>query len=109
MKLDYDLSDLETSRADLWLSLRVDAICAQILVDQAKRRHSLSPGNCSPGFDTTKKTTQAVWTCGPYSLPGRSHLETLNESLSEQLSPWALPDPWSWTTLCVRAAFRWVH
>jgi hypothetical protein len=37
MKPDYDLSNLETSQADLWLSLRVDAICAQILINQANR------------------------------------------------------------------------
>jgi hypothetical protein len=37
MTPDYDLSNLETSQADLWLFLRVEAIRAEILADQAKR------------------------------------------------------------------------
>lgn len=37
MRIDYDLSDLMTSQVNLWLFLSVDAICAQILADQAKR------------------------------------------------------------------------
>ena len=37
MTPDYDLSNLETSQADLWLLLRVDAIRAEILADQGKR------------------------------------------------------------------------
>lgn len=40
MELDYDLSDLETFQANLWLFLRADDICAQILADQAERRAS---------------------------------------------------------------------
>jgi len=37
MTPDYDLSNLETSQADLWLFLRVGAIRAEILADRAKR------------------------------------------------------------------------
>ncbi|MGB7592736.1 MAG: hypothetical protein WCD04_20445 [Terriglobia bacterium] len=36
MTPDYDLSNLETSQVDLWLFLRVGAIRAEILADQAK-------------------------------------------------------------------------
>jgi hypothetical protein len=47
MTPDYDLSDLETSQAHLWLCLQVEAIRAQILADQAQRQaanRSLQPG-----------------------------------------------------------------
>jgi len=37
MTPDYDLSNLPTSRADLWIYLQVDAIFGQILADQAER------------------------------------------------------------------------
>jgi hypothetical protein len=37
MTPDYDLSNLSTSRADLWINLQVDAILGQILADQAER------------------------------------------------------------------------
>ena len=34
---DYDLSNLQTSQADLWIYLQVDAIFGQIMADQAER------------------------------------------------------------------------
>lgn len=37
MTPDYDLSNLPTSQADLWINLQVDAILGQILADQAER------------------------------------------------------------------------
>jgi hypothetical protein len=37
MAPDYDLSNLPTSQADLWIYLQVDAIVGQILSDQAER------------------------------------------------------------------------
>jgi hypothetical protein len=37
MTPDYDLSNLPTSQADLWMHLQVDAILGQILADQAER------------------------------------------------------------------------
>ena len=37
MTPDYDLSNLPTSQADLWIYLQVDAILGQILTDQAER------------------------------------------------------------------------
>jgi len=37
MTPDYDLSNLPTSQADVWINLQVDAILGQILADQAER------------------------------------------------------------------------
>jgi hypothetical protein len=37
MAPDYDLSNLPTSHADLWIYLQVDAIFGQIMADQAER------------------------------------------------------------------------
>jgi len=55
MTPDYDLSNLETSQADLWLFLRVDTIRAEILVDQAKRLTlPLAPGSCAVAAVTEK-------------------------------------------------------
>ena len=37
MAPDYDLSNLPTDQADLWIYLQVDAIFGQIMADQAER------------------------------------------------------------------------
>ena len=37
MTPDYDLSNLPTSQADLWIYLQVDAILGEIMADQAER------------------------------------------------------------------------
>jgi hypothetical protein len=37
MAPDYDLSNLRTDQADLWIYLQVDAIFGQIMSDQAER------------------------------------------------------------------------
>ncbi len=37
MAPDYDLSNRETSQAELWIYLRFDAIFGQIMTDQAER------------------------------------------------------------------------
>ena len=37
MTPDYDLSNLPTSQADVWIYLQVDAILGQILADQVER------------------------------------------------------------------------
>ncbi len=37
MAPDYDLSNLPTAQADLWIYLQVDAIFGQIMADQAER------------------------------------------------------------------------
>jgi len=48
MTPDYDLSNLETDQADLWIYLRVDAILARILADRIERRASpLALGDCT--------------------------------------------------------------
>jgi hypothetical protein len=55
MAPDYDLSSLETSQADLWLFLRVDAIRAEILAAQAKRLAlPLALGSCALAAITEK-------------------------------------------------------
>ena len=55
MAPDYDLSSLETSQADLWLFLRVDAIRAEILAEQAKRLAlPLALGRCALAAITEK-------------------------------------------------------
>jgi hypothetical protein len=55
MTPDYDLSSLETSQSDLWLFLRVDAIRAEILADQAKRLAlPLALGSCAVPVITEK-------------------------------------------------------
>ena len=40
MTPDYDLSNLRTDQAKLWIYLRVDAILVEILADQPERRKS---------------------------------------------------------------------
>ena len=37
MAPDFDLSNLQTAQVDLWICLQADAICGQILADQAQR------------------------------------------------------------------------
>ena len=55
MTPDYDLSNLETSQADLWLFLRVGAIRAEILAEQAKRLAlPLALGRCALAAITEK-------------------------------------------------------
>ena len=56
MTPDYDLSNLRTDQAELWIYLRFDAILAEILADQPERRASpLALGDytqrCSPHCD----------------------------------------------------------
>jgi hypothetical protein len=47
MAPDYDLSNLETSQADLWIYLQFDAIFGQIMADQAERLgFPLAVGDC---------------------------------------------------------------
>jgi hypothetical protein len=56
MTPDYDLSNLRTDQAELWIYLRFDAILAEILADQPEPRASpLALGDhtqrCSPHCD----------------------------------------------------------
>ena len=47
MAPDNDLSNLETSQADLWIYLQFDAIFGQIMADQAERLgFPLAVGDC---------------------------------------------------------------
>jgi len=57
MTPDYDLSNLRTDQAELWIYLRFDAILAELVADQPERRASpLTLGNCtqhcSPYYDS---------------------------------------------------------
>ena len=55
MAPDYDLSNLPTSQADLWISLQADAILGQILAEQAERLgFPLALGNCTVAALTEK-------------------------------------------------------
>lgn len=55
MTPDYDLSNLPTSQADLWIFLQVDAILGQILADQAERLgFPLALGICTVAALTEK-------------------------------------------------------
>jgi hypothetical protein len=103
MKLDYDLSDLATAQADLWLFLRVEDIRAQILAEQAK--HQASTQSWPRHHEENDSGCLHI----RLIRFARENWEALDGLLSGQLSPWALPDSWSSTTLCVRAALRRVH
>ncbi|MGD1102201.1 MAG: hypothetical protein ABSA59_09055 [Terriglobia bacterium] len=60
---DYDLSNLQTSQADLWIYLQVDAIFGQIMADQAERLGSpLARGDCIVSAMTEKP--QAIFNNG---------------------------------------------
>ena len=55
MTPDYDLSNLHTDQADLWIYLRVDAILALILADQTERLgFPLALGDCTVAALTEK-------------------------------------------------------
>jgi hypothetical protein len=55
MTPDHDLSNLPTSRADLWVYLQVDAIFGQIMADQAERLgFPLALGDCTVAALTEK-------------------------------------------------------
>jgi hypothetical protein len=63
MAPDYDLSNLETSQADLWIYLQADAIFGQIMADQAERLgFPLALGHCIVSAMTEKP--QAIFNNG---------------------------------------------
>jgi hypothetical protein len=63
MAPDYDLSNLETSQADLWICLQVNAIFSQIMADQAERLgFPLVVGDCIVSAVTEKP--QAIFNNG---------------------------------------------
>jgi len=48
MAPDYDLSNLRTDQAELWIYLRFDALLVEILADYPERRASpLTLGDCT--------------------------------------------------------------
>jgi len=107
MSPDYDLSGLETSQVDLWLFLRVDAICARILTDQAKRRASTR---------SNQMQSQPRWHQGHHrgrlhvrsaSLPGRIDMGALNDLLSQPILPPASPA--SSVLMRIQVVSPWVH
>ena len=63
MAPDYDLSNLPTDQADLWIYLQVDAIFGQIMADQAERLgFPLALGDCIISAMTEKP--QAIFNIG---------------------------------------------
>jgi len=107
MKLDYDLSGLETYQADLWLFLRVDAICAQILTDQAERRASTRSIHPQSWPRRHQKHHRGRLHMRSDSLPGRIDLGALNGLLSEPILP---PEsPASSVSMCIQVVSPWVH
>jgi len=65
MTPDYDLTNLQTDQADLWIYLQVDVILAQIFADQGERRASpLALGDytqrCSPHCEAAGGTQQHI-------------------------------------------------
>jgi|SRR5579871_5542959 len=111
MKPDYDLSDLETSQADLWLFLRVDAIYAQIVADQAERWASTGSWAARAVLAATPCKDAPETACGysPTACPGELTWEPLQYLFSQSASSRALPDQWSSVRPRIRAALKWVH
>jgi hypothetical protein len=63
MAPDYDLSKLPIPEAELWIYLQVDAICGQIMADQAERLgFPLALGNSIVSAMTAKP--QAIFNNG---------------------------------------------
>ena len=89
MKLDYDLSDLEPSQADLWLFLRVDTMCAEILTDQAKRRASTRSKQPQPGPQEQQGHQRGHLSVESDGLPGGIDLAELNSLFSQPIFPMA--------------------
>jgi len=106
MTPDYDLSDLETSQADLWLRLQVEAIRAQILADQAKRQASTRSKQLQPGLQRCEGDHDHRWVRSS-RLRGRSGLEAPCGWPSQPISPSALPA--SFALVCIDVVSLWVH
>lgn len=74
---DYDLSSLQTSQADLWLYLQVDAILGQIKADQAERLgFALAQGDCIVSAVTEKPL--AIFNNGKREADDRVRLQKQN-------------------------------
>lgn len=107
MKPDYDLSDLETAQADLWLFLRVDAICVRILADQAKRPTFIQSGQEQSWPRFCQGYGQDCLWLSSFGLPERIDLGLLNHLPSQAIRPpassasSALPP--------IQRVSRWIH
>ena len=107
MKPDYDLSDLETSQAELWLSLRVDAICVEILADQAKLLASIQSGQQQPWPRYWQGYGQDCLWLSPSSLPGRIDLGSFDHLPSRAIRPPASPA--SSALPPIQVVSPWIH
>lgn len=107
MKLDYDLSNLETSQADLWLFLQVNTICAQIQAKHPASTRSRQLPQAWPQHN--EEHYRPAGGCSQTVSPGEFDLKALNEMVSELVPPVALIKPWPLMTSGVRAAFGWVN
>jgi hypothetical protein len=85
MTPDYDLSDLETSQAELWLCLQVEFIRAQILADQAKRQAATRSRQLPPGLRRREGRDRVFRWVRSSRLRGRSDLEALRGLPSQRL------------------------
>lgn len=91
MKVDYDLSDLEASQADLWLSLLVDAIWVQILADQGKLLASIQSGQEQSWPRYSQGYGQDCLWLSSSGLPKRIDLGSRNHLPPQAIRPPALP------------------
>ena len=107
MKLDYDLSDLEASQADLWLFLRVDAICVQILADRAKLLASIQFGQQQPWPRYCQGYGQDCLWLSSSGLPERIDLGPLNHLPSQAIRP--LASPASSALPPIQRVSLWIH
>lgn len=107
MKVDYDLSDLEASQADLWLSLWVDAICVQILANRGKLLVSIQSGQEQSWPRYGQVYCQDCLWLSSSGLPERMDLGSLNHLLSRAIRPPASPA--SSALPPIQRASLWIH
>jgi hypothetical protein len=107
MRPDYDLTCLETAQADVWLFLRVDAIFAQILADQVRRRASTRPRRPHSRPRWHQRHYRDQLHTRSDSLPGRIDEGALNGLLSQPILLQASPS--FSVSMQMQAASSWVH
>ena len=77
MAPDYDLSNRETSQADLWICLQFDAIVGRIMADQAERLgFPLAQADCIDS--AVAKKPQTVFNNGKWGADRRARLRKEN-------------------------------
>ncbi len=107
MTPDYDLSNLETSQAELWLCLQVEFIRAQILADQAQRQAATRSRQLQPGLRRCEGRDRNHRWVRSSRLGGRSNLEALRGFPSQPISPPTWSASFAWT--CIHVVSPWVH